>query len=185
MTKLNIVLLIIAILLILAGVCLVLYGSFKEKLENIIDKLDDSEKECLDKYNNKFDLLKKIIDFIKNKYKVDSKIFEEAMDLKIEDLNSFKHEKILNKCYKEVTQIREDNPKVRETKAFKELLTKYEDNELSIISLRTFHNKYTLIYNNMLHKFPYNIISKIKNYKIKTLIEGKELDNNYNNDLEV
>ena len=28
----------------------------------------------------------------------------------------------------------------------------------------------------MIQKFPYNLISKIKKYKIKNLIEGKELD---------
>ena len=62
---------------------------------------------------------------------------------------------------------------------------KYDNNELKIISLRTFYNKYTLEYNNMIKKVPYNIISKFKKFKIKNIIEGKELDINFNNDLEV
>ena len=62
---------------------------------------------------------------------------------------------------------------------------KYDNNELKIISLRTFYNKYTLQYNNLIKKFPYNIISKFKKLKIKNIIEGKELDINFNNDLEV
>ena len=37
----------------------------------------------------------------------------------------------------------------------------------------------------MIKKFPYNIISKIRKLKIRNIIEGKELDVNFNNDLEV
>ena len=185
MTKPNIIILIIAVLLILIGLCIILYKSFNEKIEHIIDKLDDSEEEIVDKLKSKHDLIQKLIKHVQTKYKVESKIFEDVNKITIEDLSSFKDEKKLNKCYKEILQIKEDNNKVRETKAFKEMLTNYEENDINIISLRTFHNKYTLIYNNMLHKFPYNIISKIKRYKLKTLIDGKELDNNFNNDLEV
>ena len=61
----------------------------------------------------------------------------------------------------------------------------YEDNELHIISLRTFYNKYTLEYNNLIKKIPFNLVAKLKGYKIKTLLEGREIDDSFNNDLEV
>ena len=64
-------------------------------------------------------------------------------------------------------------------------MNEYEDNELSLISLRTYYNSYTVIYNNLISKFPYNIISKCKKYGVKNLIEGKELEIDFNNDLEV
>ena len=126
-----------------------------------------------------------MIKIVETKYKVESKVFDETKEITIDSINSFKNEKTINKCYKEIIQVKEDNKKVRETKAFKELINDYDKNELRIISTRTYHNKYTLIYNNLIKKFPYNIISKCKKYKMKDLIEGKELSNNYNNDLEV
>ena len=73
----------------------------------------------------------------------------------------------------------------RELKSFREVIDDYEENELVIISLRTYYNKYTLLFNEMIKKFPYNLIAKIKKYKLRTLLEGKELDINFNNDLEV
>ncbi|MBR4178811.1 MAG: hypothetical protein IKR57_05660 [Bacilli bacterium] len=185
MTKANIIILIIAILVVLVLLCIILYKTYGEKLDNIVNKLKDSEKDAIDKLNNKKEILLKLIDFTESKYKIESKVFEEVKKLNIEDLSSFNNEKTLNKAYKEVVQIREDHKKVRELKAYKELFIEYDKNEINIISLRTFHNKYTLIYNNMLKKFPYNIISKFKKYKLNSLIEGKELENNYNNDLEV
>ena len=37
----------------------------------------------------------------------------------------------------------------------------------------------------MIKKFPYNLISKIKRYKLDSLIDGNELETNFNNDVEV
>ena len=122
-----------------------------------------------------------MIEYTEKKYKIESNVFDQVKELSIDSLDSFKSEKLINKSYKEIMQIREDHPSVRETKAFKELLSNYNSNELSIVALRTYHNKYTLVFNDMIKKFPYNIISKVKKYRINELIEGRELDNNFNN----
>ncbi len=185
MNKVNIIILLIVLIVVLVCACIILFKYFNEKLFNVVNKLNGSEEEAYEKLKSKHEILTKMIKFVKTKYKVDSKIFEEIDKMQIEDLSSFKNEKILNKCYKEIIHIKEDNQKQKETKAFKELLTNYDENELHIVSLRTFHNKYTLVYNNLINKFPYNIISKLKKYSVRTLIEGKELSTNYNNDLEV
>ena len=94
------------------------------------------------------------------------------------------NENLFNKCYKEIIEIKEDNKKVREIKSFREVIDEYNSNELHLISLRTFHNKYTLEYNNLIKKTPYNIVSSIKHYKVKPLLEGNTLDEEIN-DLEV
>ena len=184
MTKLNVILIIINTIIILGILFRMLYKNNSEKLNHTKEKLNDSEQECLEKYKQKYDLILQLIEYTEKKYKIDSKVFEDAKEIKIESLDSFKNEKILNKCYKEILQIKEDHTKVRETKAFKELIKQYNENELNIISLRTYHNKYTLVFNDMIKKFPYNIISKIKKYNINELIEGQEI-NVFNNDLEV
>ncbi len=185
MTKLNVILIIIDILIILGVLALILFKTNMEKLNNMLDKLTDSEEDALNRYKTKYDLIIKMIDIVESKYKVDSKVFDQAKELNVDNIDSFKNEKILNKCYKEIIQIKEDNTKVRETKAFKELIHSYNENEIFLIALRTYHNKYTLIYNNMIKKFPYVIISKVKRYNINELIEGQELDINYNNDVDV
>ena len=184
MTKLNVVLIIIDAIIILVSIIMILYKTNIEKINQNKDKLIDSEADCLKTYRNKYDLLIKLIELTENKYKIESKAFEEAKDLDITSLDSFKSEKLLNKCYKEIIQIKEDNSKVKETKQFKSLLDEYNQNEILLVSLRSYHNKYTLIFNNMIKKFPYNIISKVKRYNINSLIEGTELDN-FNNNLEV
>lgn len=183
MKTLNIIALILFSLIILVTIISILFKYHNEKLMTIIKNLESSKNEYDEKLKNKYDLIIKIIKKVETKYKVESKVFEDAK--KTEGNINSKNEKIFTKCYSEIHQIIEDNPKVRETKAFKKDLSDYDNNELHILSLRTFHNKYVLIYNNMVKKFPYNIIFKVRKYKLETLIEGKEIDESFNNDLEV
>ena len=185
MSAINVILLIILLATTISLTIRMLYTTNLSNLNNTKDKLIDSENECFQKYKNKYDYIIKMIQIVENKYKVSSKIFEDAKEIKIDSIDSFKSEKIFNKCFKEIMHIKEDNIKIKETKAFRELIDNYNSNELDLISLRTYHNKYTLIYNNMIKKFPYNIISKIKKYNVDSLIEGTEIDINFNNDLEV
>jgi hypothetical protein len=181
MTTLNIFFIIIFSLVIISFLVLIFYKSDSQKLDLTKERLSDSESECLDKYKAKYELITQMIEYTEKKYKVESSCFEDVRKLNIESLDSFKNEKLINKSYKEIMQIRSDNPKARESKDFKELIKKYNENEISIVSLRTYHNKYTLVFNNMIKKFPYNIISKLKKYGLNKLIEGRELDNNFNN----
>ena len=181
MTTLNIIFIIVSILVILAFLFLIFYKSDSQKLDLTKERLNDSESECLDKYKIKYDLIIKIIEYTEKKYKIESIAFDQVKELSIDSLDSFKSEKLINKAYKEVLQVRSDNPKARETKEFKQQIQSYNENELNIVALRTYHNKYTLVFNSMIKKFPYNIISKFKKYGLNKLIEGRELDNNFNN----
>ena len=185
MKPINIILLIITILVVLIFLIIILFKYYNEKINNISKKLDHSEKEYVDKLKNKYSILIRMINIIENRYKTNSKTFDEIKKIKVEDFASLKNESLFNKCYKEIIEIKEDNKKVREVKSFKEVIEEYNSNELHLISLRSFHNKYTLEFNNIIKKTPYNIVSLFKHYKIKPLLEGKEIDNNYTNNLEV
>ena len=185
MTKFNIVLIVVDILIIINALLFILYRYFSDKLNLVKQRLDDSEKECMDKYKIKYESIIKLIDMSLSKYKVESKVFDLAKQIDENEIHNYKDEKLLNKCFKEIKQIKDDNPKIKETKALKDLIKSCNENEISLVSLRSYHNKYTVIYNNMIKKFPYNLISKIKRYNLNTLIDGNELEANYNNDLEV
>lgn len=185
MKTLNIVALILVVLIVLISLLIILFKHYNEKINNVNDKLNDSEIDFYNKLKDKYNLIVRLINLVENKFKVESKLFEDVKKIKIEDLSTVKNDKLLNKCYKELIQIKEDNQKNRELKSFREIIDDYEENELHIISLRTYYNKYTLEYNNMIKKFPYNIVAKFKKYKIRPILEGKELSSNFNNDLEV
>ncbi len=185
MNKLNIIFLIVGIVIIIAGILYLLYKYNNEKLEGLLNKIDSSENDCFEKLNRKYDLLMRFIESIEGKLKIESKIFDDIKKLKINSIKSYKHEKELNKCYSEIVTIAEDKKRTKEGKNLKKQFKSYEDNELEIIALRTYYNKCVLEYNNQIKKTPINILAKIKHLKLKTLIEGAEIDSNFNNNLEV
>ncbi len=185
MKPFNLIFLIVTILIVLAGFIITMFRYYDERIKLLLKRLDQSESEFNSKIRNKYNILIRMINIIENKYKTHSKIFDEIKKIKVDDMSSIKSEDLFNKCYKEIIDIKEDNKKVREVKTFKEVIDEYNENELQIISLRTFYNTYALEYNNVIKKIPYNIVSLFKKYKTRNILDGKEIETDFNNDLEV
>lgn len=176
MNKLNIILLVVAIIVLISIVILILFKYYDDKIKELIKKIDKAEKQSYQKLKEKSKILLRAINLIENKLNIKSKTFEEIKKIKIDSINSFKTESKLDKCFDEINKIKEDNSKSKKLKTFKEIIDDYNENELHIISLRTYYNNYTMKYNNLIKKFPYIIIAKIKKYKLKLLFEGKEIE---------
>ena len=110
MKTIYIIIIIAAIIAILITFAVVFYRYFTEKINNILSSLNGAIEECNSKYKTKHELLLKMIEIIETKYKVESKVFEDVKSIKEEDL--IKKEKTMNKCYKEILQVKEDNKKL-------------------------------------------------------------------------
>ena len=185
MKTIYVITLILIIIMIVLGLLIFIYKDAKHKLESIYKRLEDTEKDYDDKFKIKYDLVVKYIKAIKDKYKIESKTFDSVTELGDEFEYSLKNENLINKCYKELNKIKEEKQKIKELKAFREIINDYEENELSLLSLRTYYNTHIVSYNNIIKHFPYNIISKFKKYKVKSLLEGKEIESDFNNNLDV
>ena len=185
MKMLGIISLILVVLIVLVALIIVVYKFFNGKLAAINEKLNDARSEFDELTNEKYDLITKFIEQIVNKYKLENKLFDNVKEIPKNELNNIENDNLINKCYKELLQIKEDNQKTKEIKVFREIIEKYEDNELHLISLRTFYNKYAVKYNNVIKKFPYSLVTLVNKYKTVTLLEGKEIDSEFINDMEV
>ena len=105
MTTLNIILIVVCSLIVLMFLFSIIYKSKGWKLDHIKERLTDSERECLDKFRTKYDLITGLINYTEKKYKIESAVFEQVKEIKVESLDSFKSEKTINKCFKEIMQI--------------------------------------------------------------------------------
>lgn len=185
MNEMDIICLFIFLLFIIISIAIVIVKNCYERIKVFNKNLLITKDDFNEKIFNKYDLIKKFIKSIKEKYKVDIKLFEEVNDLDENDLLSLKNEKLLNSCYKELVHIKEDNQKNKELKVFKDIISNYENNELYILSLRTYYNKHILKYNNLIKKFPYNLIAKMKKCSSLSILDGKELEEEITDNLEV
>ena len=185
MKTIYIITLVFIIVTVFLSIIILLYIEAKRRICDLNDKLNTIEEKYNEKYNNKYDLVLKFITIIEEKYKIDSKTFNNIKNLKDNLEINLKNEKLINKGFKEAKDIKEEKQKIKELKAFREIIDNYDENELSLISLRTYYNNHTLEHNNLIKRFPYNIISKLKKFNSRNLIEGKEIEIDFNNDLDV
>ena len=70
MKTVYIITLIAIIVVIILAFIILFYKYYNEKLSNLFKKLNDSESEYTTRFNNKFDIVNRFIDAIKDKYKV-------------------------------------------------------------------------------------------------------------------
>lgn len=177
MNKTNIIILIIFILILLVITAIFLFKMYNDKISKVLKRINKTDKTYCERINNKYEITIKLIEIVNNKLKIESKTFEQIKE--IENIN-YSCEKDINKCYEEILDIKDNNAKTKSLKTFNSLLKEYEDNELHMVSLRTYYNKNAVLYNNLIKKFPYNIVSILKKYKMKLLYEGKELEKEEN-----
>lgn len=176
MNKLNIIILIISIIVFFIVLLIILFRYYNNIIKEILDKINSSEETYYNKMKEKYDIVIKLINIVEEKLKIDSKTFNDFKRLNKDTIGLPKNENLLNKCYKEIIDIKDDNPNSKRFKSLRDTLSNYNDNDLHIISLRTYYNKYTMQYNNLIKRFPYNVISKIKKYRLKLLFEGQEIE---------
>ncbi len=163
-----------AIIIILCLV-LIFFVSKNEHLTMVIYKTNMCESDIDDKLKNREDLTIRCINIINRQINLDIKLFEEVKNIKINKVSNYDKDKLLSTAYEEIKKIYEDNPKLNEVKSFDGIIKDLEKLEVELISLRTFYNKYASEFNNMNGKFPYNILSAIRKFKLKNLYLGREL----------
>ena len=183
MKTIDIILIIFLGLVLLMVILLPVVKHFNGKVCRVIFRINDARESLDSKIKAKYNLLIDMINYSELNFNVKSKTFIQIK--KLSGHFDFNNDKLFNKGYNEIIKIVEDNESANEVKKLKSYLKKYEDNELHIISLRTYYNKYALIYNNIIKKFPYSIFSKIKGYKLTLLFEGEELALDEENIIEV
>ncbi len=176
MNSLQTTIIIFSIFIVLICIFSIFILLKNDRLLDLIYKIDESNNLMDGFITKKYEYLNKLISIIEKKIKINSKKIHEIKKINIEVINKIELDNILELAYNEIREISSDYTKVASTKSFTELMDKLNDNEIHLISLRTFYNKCVVEYNNILRVFPNSMIAKIKKYDLKVLYEGKELN---------
>ncbi len=147
-----------------------------QKILELLYKVNESDKRLVENLNNKYHLIIRAIKIIERELKIDSKIFEQLKGINKSAINNFDLDNLLTESKNKVFEINDDDSSLIKVKSFASILKDLETIDIDLVSLRTFYNKYTSVYNNLINKFPYNLISKIKHYKIKGIYSGEEIE---------
>ena len=163
----------ILILIIIVGTIIIVYATvynnliiYKlkiEKAEGTIDEALRNKYDCIVRLNN---LIKKVV--TKKDY------LKEFIDLKDKRITNYDMDRKLTEAVNIIIDVKNDYSEL-DTKEFnKELKTINKINE-ELTSSKNYFNKNTSELNELIRKFPTNIVAKIHHYTIKPFFDGKNM----------
>ena len=169
MNTVSIILLIIIIISIIALIYVITYNN----LVNYKIKIEKAEGIIDENLRQKYDLIAKLNIAIK-KVVTKKDYLKEYIDLKNKRISNYELDRKLTEAMNIILEVKNDHSEL-DTKEFNKDLKEIERINETLISCKTYYNKNTTELNQIIRKFPSNIIAKIHHYKIKPFFDGKNM----------
>ena len=175
----------ILILLIISGIGTITYIIYYNALQDCKVKIDESESMIDEALRSKYDILLKLESLIKTNIKETKINFKDLNDLKKESISNFQLERKLVDTVLLINKIQDDFPKLEEIKEYRELLNDIRVMDERINASKKYYNKYTSKSNELVRKFPSNIIAKFHNITIRNFFDNKDMNDDIINDFKL
>ena len=171
----DILLIILAILIILGGIIYVIYIYTNNKYQDITLRIEEAEELIDDTIKTKYNTINQVISQI---HKIDENIkgniFDEIIKLRSRKISNYELDKKIKDAYTELQSIKDNSDKLKDDKNIKKSIKEIKEYDKKLTTLHKYHDTNVEIYNNMLEKFPTNIIANINKYKPKDLYNKEE-----------
>ena len=164
------------ILLVIGGIGTIFYIVYYNALQDCKTKIDESESMIDEALRSKYDILLKLESLIKTNIKETKINFKDLNDLKKESISNFQLERKLVDTVLLINKIQDDFPKLEEIKEYRELLNDIRVMDERINASKKYYNKYTSKSNELVRKFPSNIIAKFHNITIRNFFDNKDMN---------
>lgn len=175
----------ILIILIVGGIGTITYIVYYNALQDCKVKIDEAESMIDEALRSKYDILLKLESIIKNNIKETKINFKDLNDLKKESISNFQLERKLVDTVLLISKIQDDFPELEEQKDYRELLNDIRVIDERINASKKFYNKYTSKSNELVRKFPSNIIAKFHNITIRNFFDNKDMNDDIINDFKL
>jgi LemA protein len=173
-----------AILIIVIIICLmvIVYAYYYNKLQDFKLKTDQAESIIDEALRKKYDLIIIIKNIITNNIKDEKIIFKDLTTLKEADISNFDLDRKLNEYLQLINKIKDDYPKLLDNEEFLNNYNQIKRCDEEITAAKKFYNTYIGESNELVRKFPSNLIAKFHNITIKNFFDGKDMNDNDFND---
>lgn len=168
---------IIIVIIILLFLIVFTYFNTYNKFQDYIIKINEVENKINDALNNKYDIILKLNNNIKEKIKTKKNLVDDLSELKKDEIDDFKLDEILTEAMDKVNFVKENYSSLDDDKEVDELLIQIEDTDESLRACKKYYNETITSYNELFNKFPYNIVSKILKYEKKEEFKNNKNEN--------
>lgn len=173
------------IIIIILGSLGIVYVNAFNKLQDCKIKMDEAESIVDESLRKKYDLLIEEKDFLINNIK-DKKIsFKDLDELKKDELSNYDLDRRLVDIINYMNKIVDDYPELKKDKKLNGIINETKRADEKITAAKHFYNKYTSLSNELVRKFPSNIVAKTHDIKLKEFFDGKDMNDEITNDFKL
>lgn len=155
------------------GILLIIYASIYNNLVNYKLKIEKAEGIIDESLRNKYDIINKLNLTIK-KVIPKKDYLKEYIELKDKKISNYELDRKLIEAYNIIIDLKNDYQEL-DTKEFNKEIKEMDKINETLISCKNYYNKNTGELNQIIRKFPTNIVAHIHNYKIKPFFDGKNM----------
>lgn len=167
----NTFLVVLFILIILITIVSIIYIKLYNQINELIVRIESAETRFKKSLNDKFELLDKGVQIIRENVKIDESLFEDIIKFRACRINDYDLDRTLEEYYNNFLMVYEKHKKLRENEELVTCNKKLKLIEEEMITLRKYHNVNVLEYNKLINKFPTKIIAKIKKMESKKIYD--------------
>ena len=164
---------IILILIIIVGFLAILYVITYNNLVNYKIKIEKAEGIIDENLRQKYDIIAKMNIAIK-KVVTKKDYLKDYIDLKDKRISNYELDRKLTEAMNIILEVKNDYNEL-DNKEFNNELKEINIINETLTSCKTYYNKNTTELNQIIRKFPSNIVAKIHRYKIKPFFDGKNM----------
>lgn len=159
----------------IGGLLAIFYIAVYNKIQVLKIRVNEAETIIDEELRKKYDLILQSEKIIKKTTKKEITLFQELKDLKNQDISTFDFERKCSDGYNLIKQIKSDYESLEKNDDFNNIINSIVDCNEKLEAAKSFYNKYTSKLNEVVKKFPSNIIALIHQVKAKTYFDGKDM----------
>lgn len=163
----------ILLLIIIVGIIAIAYVITYNNLVNYKIKIEKAEGIIDENLRQKYDLIAKMNIAIK-KVVTKKDYLKDYIDLKDKRISNYELDRKLTEAMNIILEVKNDFNEL-DNKEFNSNLKEINSINETLTSCKTYYNKNTTELNQIIRKFPSNIVAKIHHYKIKPFFDGKNM----------
>lgn len=171
----NTILMILCSIIAVGGLLAIFYIAIYNKIQVLNIRVNEAETIIDEELRKKYDLILESEAIIKKTTKKEITLFQELKDLKVQDISTFDFERKCCEGYNLIKQINNDYENLQKNTNFNNISNSISDCNEKLEAAKSFYNKYTSKLNEVIKKFPSNIIALIHQVKVKTYFDGKDM----------
>ena len=175
----------ILIIIILVALLSIVYIYYYNRLQDLKINIDEAEYILDEALREKYDLLINTSNIVKDTIKDKKTPFKELEEIKNNEISSFEFDRKTTEFQNLVNTLKNDYNELEKNDDLKNNLNDIKIIDEKIIAAKGYYNDYVTKSNNLIRKFPSNIIAKFHGIKIKKYFDGKDLDDDNENDFKL